>query len=168
MPLIWSEASNCSLLPLKGFILHFTQGFIEILSYSLIFAPILIAITFILMILWGPYISIFSTLSKAFTFMPLLISGELHLDEMLLHHYGWAIFYISMLMIIIIFFVFPVFYGITIDNFRIIFKNYGNSFNKTSNWTKLDYILWFLAWLPPNILRSIAFNQQKKESRKEK
>lgn len=126
----------------------------SMLSYMIIFIPLLIGFCVCAMQTWGTVTFYYYNLDIALTSILILTIGHVDYEFMLRVNEGWTIFFLVVYFFVMSFFLFGAFMGIYMDTYRLIRLRDGYR-DDESNWTKEQLRKWILAWLPRRVITII-------------
>jgi hypothetical protein len=132
-------------------------AFKQVLTYTIIIFPLLIAYSLIGMGVFGAYMEEFSTLWKSFVSVLGFIVGQCDLNTMMRYDPMWTVIYAISLTIIVIYLIVSSFSAILIDAYEyIIYKEGYPGDDGDHKWTVKDAFLWMLDVLPYAWLEKIG------------
>jgi len=117
--------------------------------------------TFIVYIVFGPYIYGYHAFSYALNSVIFFVLGQLDTEEMIRTNTAIAVIWSYILYFFLIFIFLSVFMSIFIQSYEVTVKEYGypSDFDEMAKWEYKDYLYWMIDWLPEKLLKKIKRNK---------
>lgn len=126
----------------------------SVLSFMIIFVPLLLGFCVCAMQTWGSTSFYYYQLDVALVSILVLTIGHVDYEFMLRINEGWTIFFLIVYFFVMSFFLFGAFMGIYMDTYRLIRLRDGYV-DDQSNWSKVQFFEWLMAWMPRKITAAI-------------
>ena len=147
--------------------LSFELAMRHLISYGIVFMPILICFAVIGMGIWGPFSSQYRNFAQAFISVLFFTLGQTDMFTLMTVYEAWSIIYMAIFFLVLIYMIISIFVAIYADNYRltILAEGYpdesvsykGDKWDKAR--LKLRYkrtMVWVLGWLPTNWLKKLG------------
>lgn len=131
----------------------FESAGMKILSFFVIYLPIMMAFSLIGMYIWGTYWGDYSNFFKSLITTFMFAVGQVDMDIIQDSHVNsiTVIVYLVLFYFFVISFFSIVFKGILIEGYRVVMLDYGHNFHNRT-WDRLDYVRWTFAWIPAKVV----------------
>ena len=133
------------------------QAVAQILSFLIILVPSIGGFTFIVYIVFGPYVYSYHVFSLALNSVLFFVLGQLNTEEMIRSNAVIAVLWSYILYFFLIFIFLSVFMSIFIQSYETTIREYGypSDFDDLVKWEYRDYLFWMIDWLPDKVLKKI-------------
>ena len=123
----------------------------------IILVPSIGVFTFIVYIVFGPYLADFHAFSLSLNSVLFFVLGQLNTEGMIRANATVAVIWSYILYFFLIFIFLSVFMSIFIQSYEATVKEYGypSDFDELVKWEYRDYLLWMIDWLPEKVLKKL-------------
>jgi len=136
----------------------FDKAIVQICSFMLFLIPCLLGFTFVVYIVYGPYIPGFHSILDAIQTVLYFTLGSEASAELVKYNIYIAVIWTGTFFLFLIFIFLSVFFATFVDSYMLTIKEQGypSDIQEATKWEYIDYLVWMLDWLPVRLKKKLA------------